>query len=291
MRSCAPRRTDRPFRLRGAQDRFSVSPPWNFASCAVSAIPSALPRKGNSAAPPLAAPVQALEAELGVKPLERTCEGARARRAGEALPLLARRQAEDAGTLQALAHELRAERPEAAIIVRELDTTDALEALRRGEVDIALLRPGRDRPPGRVLPLGEDHLVAALPEDHPLLAQPAPLPLAALMEEPLPFLPRAISPACFDSLVAACRAAGFGPRGVREAGSAMAQLSFVASRLGVALVSSGTARMHPAGVVFRPLHGPIRAVSVALGWNEERQSEAACGAVALAGRVFARPPH
>lgn len=268
--------------------------------------------------PPLTAQIQALEAELGVKLLERTRKGARPTREGEALLPLVRRLAEDAGTLEALARELRAgrhapvaiacvtsglfddlpplvralraARREAAITVRELDTTDALEALRRGEVDIALLRLDRDRPPVRVLPLGEDHLVAALPEDHPLLGQPGPLPLAALADAPLLTLPRAISPAYFDALVAACRTAGFEPRGVREVGSAMAQLSFVASGLGIALVSSGMARMHPSGVVFRTLLGPIRTVGVALAWNEERQTEAASGAIRIARQVFGLPP-
>lgn len=264
--------------------------------------------------PPLTAQIQALERELGVRLLERTRKGARPTREGEALLPLARRLAEDASTLEALARELRAgrhapvaiacvtsglfdylpplvrglreARPEAAIAVREMDTVDAVEALRRGEADIALLRLDRDRPPVRVLPLGADALMAALPEGHPLLARDGALELAALADAPLVTLPRSISPAYFDALVAACRAAGFEPQGAREVGSAMAQLGFVASGLGVALVSAGMARIHPPGVVFRALRGPVTAVSVALAWNEERQTEAANTAIAIARRVF-----
>ncbi|MCQ4162267.1 LysR family transcriptional regulator [Roseomonas sp. GC11] len=265
--------------------------------------------------PPLTAQIQALESELGVRLLERTRKGARPTREGEALLPLARRLAEDAGAVEAVARALREghgapvaiacvtsglfdhlpplvralreARPGSAIAVREMDTVDALEALRRGEVDLALLRLDRGRTPVRVLPIGEDHLVAALPEGHALLAEPGPLPLAALAEAPLLTLPRSISPAYFDGLVAACRAAGFEPRGVREVGSAMAQLGFVASGLGVALVSSGMARINPPGVVFRALRGPIRTVSVALAWNEERRGEATLAALAVARRVFA----
>lgn len=268
--------------------------------------------------PPLTAQIQALEAELGVRLLERTRKGARPTREGEALLPLARRVAEDAAMLEALARELRAgrhapvaiacvtsglfdhlpplvrglraARPEAAVAVREMDTADAIEALRRGEVDIALLRLDRDRPPVRVLPLGEDVVMAALPEGHPLLAHyPEALPLAALAGAPLLTLPRSISPAYFDALVAACRAAGFEPRGVREVGSAMAQLGFVASGLGIALVSSGMARIHPPGVAFRELRGRIHAVGVALAWNEERQSAASKDVLHIARQVFQRP--
>ena len=266
--------------------------------------------------PPLTAQIQALEAELGVQLLERTGKGARPTREGEALLPLARRIAGNAADLESLARELRmghhapvaiacvtsalfdylppivramqAARPEAAIGVREMDTAEALEALRRGEVDLALLRSDRDRAPIKLRPLGEDRLAAALPEGHPILAGPDPLPLAALAEAPMLMLPRAISPAYSDAMTAACHAAGFTPRVVREVGSAMAQLGFVAAGLGVALVSEGMARLNPPGVAFRILAGPIRGVGVALAWNAERENEATRLALEIADAQF--PP-
>jgi len=252
--------------------------------------------------PPLTAQIQALERELGVRLLERTGKGARPTREGEALLPLARRVAGDAADLEALARELRAgrnapvsiacvtsalfdylpplvralqaARPDAAIGVREMDTADAMEALRRGEVDLALLRADREITPIRLRAMGEDRLVAALPAGHVVLAGPDPLPLAMLADEPMLVLPRAISPAYSDAMTAACRAAGFAPVAVREVGSAMAQLGFVAAGLGVALVSEGMARLNPPGVAFRRLAGPVRGVGVALAWNAERERAA-----------------
>lgn len=264
--------------------------------------------------PPLTAQIQALEAELGIRLLERTRRGAHPTREGEALLPILRRIAEDARQVETLARELRAGRhapvvlacvtsalfdflpplvralraadPDSVVTVQEMDTADALDALRGGEVDFALARLDRERPPFRLLPLSEDALVAALPEGHALLAAPGPLPLSALAAEPLVALPRAISPAYFDRQVAACRAAGFEPVAVREVGSAMAQLAFVAAGLGVALVSSGMARLRPPGVEFRPLADPVGAVAVALVWNAERETEAARRAVAIARGLF-----
>ena len=251
--------------------------------------------------PPLTAQIQALEAELGVRLLERGRNGTRPTREGEALIPILRRIVEDAKRAEALAMELRAGRhapmamacvtsalfgflpplaralralrPDAALGVQEMDTTDSLEALRRGEVDFALVRLDAAHPPFGVLPLGADRLLAALPEGH-RLAGSAPLDLALLAEEPLVALPRSISPAYFDRQVQACRDAGFEPRAMREAGSAMAQLAFVAAGFGVALVSSGIAQLRPPGVAFRELAGTVSAVGVALVWNEDRETEA-----------------
>lgn len=251
--------------------------------------------------PPLTAQIQALEAELGVRLLERGRNGTRPTREGEALIPILRRIVEDAKRAEALAMELRAGRhapmamacvtsalfgflpplaralralrPDAALGVQEMDTTDSLEALRRGEVDFALVRLDAAHPPFGVLPLGADRLLAALPEGH-ALAGSAPLDLALLAGEPLVALPRSISPAYFDRQVQACRDAGFEPRAMREAGSAMAQLAFVAAGFGVALVSSGIAQLRPPGVAFRELAGTVTAVGVALAWNEDRETEA-----------------
>ncbi len=264
--------------------------------------------------PPLTAQIQALEAELGVRLLERTRKGARPTREGEALLPIIRRLAEDAKQVENLARELRAGRhapmalacvtsalfdflpplvralraaqPDAAISVQEMDTADAVEALRRGEVDIALARLDRERAPLKVLRLGDETMVVAIPEGHRLLQRDGPLPLGALAEEPLVSLPRSISPAYFDRLVTACRDAGFEPRAVREVGSAMAQLAFVAAGLGVALVSAGMAGLRPPGVAFRELLKPVQTIGVSLVWNAERESEGARAAVAIAKELF-----
>ena len=255
--------------------------------------------------PPLTAQIQALEHALGVKLLERARNGTRPTWEGEVLLPAVRRLEESARAVEALARELRSgkrelltvgcitsamfdtlpplvrafreHRPDAVVTVREMDTTDALEALRRGDVDVVLARLDRDRPPMRVAGLAPDYFVAALPDTHPLLAG-----------EPMVVLPRAISPAYFDSLSAACLAAGFAPVAAREVSSAMAQLALVSAGLGVALVSSGMARLAPPGVGFRPLLVPAPTVGVSVAWDAEREGEAVRVFVELARAESAR---
>ena len=251
--------------------------------------------------PPLTAQIQALERALGVRLLERSRQGTRPTWEGEALLPAVRRLEESARAVEALAREVklgrrelitvgcitsavfgtlppivrafRAARPGTVVSVKEMDTTDAVEALRRGELDIAFARLERDRHPIRTLQIAPDRLIVALPEGDPLAAD-ARVDLAALDGKPMIVLPRSISPAYFDGLIAACRTAGFAPLAALEVNSAMAQLALVASGLGVALVSAGMARLAPPGVVFRPLTRPVAAVGIVVAWNAERENEA-----------------
>ena len=259
--------------------------------------------------PPLTAQIQALERALGVKLLERSRQGTRPTWEGEALLPAVRRLAESARAVEALAHEVklgrrelitigcitsavfgtlpplvrafRAARPGTVVSVKEMDTADAVEALRRGELDVAFARLERDRPPVRTLPIAPDRLIVALPEGDPL-ADGERLDLAALEGRPMIVLPRSISPAYFDGLTAACRAAGFAPLAALEVNSAMAQLALVASGLGVALVSEGMARLAPPGVAFRPLTRPVAAVGIAVAWHGERENDAIRAMIGIA---------
>jgi DNA-binding transcriptional LysR family regulator len=250
--------------------------------------------------PPLTAQIQALERGLGVKLLDRSRQGTRPTPEGAILLPAVRRLEEAARAVEALAREVRsgkravitvgcvtsglfeplprlmrsfqAARPDVVITIREMDTAVAMEALRAGEVDVALARLERDRLPIRVIPGPPDLLTVAVAESDPIAEQSC-VDLAAFAGRPMVMLPRAISPAYFDGLVAACRQAGFEPNAAREVTSALAQLALVAGGLGVALVSSGMACLAPPGVVFRALRKPVASVGVALAWNVERESE------------------
>jgi DNA-binding transcriptional LysR family regulator len=262
--------------------------------------------------PPLTTQIQLLERALGVKLLERSRLGTRPTWEGKVLLPAVRRLEESALAVEALAREVRlgrrelvtigcitsamfatlppvmrafrALRPETVITVREMDTSDAMEALRRGEIDVAFARLERDLFPIRMARLAPDRLIAAVPDSDPLAAL-SEIDIALLETRPMVMLPRAISPAYFDGVVAACRHAGFAPVPAREVNSAMAQLALVASGLGVALVSSGMASFGPPGVTFRPLMVPVEAVGVAVAWNSERDSPICREMVALAREI------
>ena len=184
-------------------------------------------------------------------------------------------------TLPPIVRALQIARPDVVISVREMDTAVALEALRSGEVDVALARLDRACSPLRILQAAPDWFVAALPNGDPLSAG-ASVDLRTFEGRPMVVLPCSISPAYSDGMVSACRQAGFNPVAAREVTSVMAQLALVASGLGVALVSSGMACLALPGVTFRPLAVTVPTVGVTLAWNSERETDITRALVKLA---------
>ncbi|MFI6495752.1 LysR family transcriptional regulator [Nonomuraea typhae] len=127
---------------------------------------------------------------------------------------------------------------------------------------------GHDRSRGpqggerRLVLLGEDRLLVALPSAHPLAGKAA-VELADLREETwIEAAPRGQP----TLLLAAAAAAGFVPRDGLRVAEWSGKFGFVAAGLGVTLVPELAARAVPRGVVLRPLTstGPTRRYYAAL---------------------------
>jgi DNA-binding transcriptional LysR family regulator len=83
---------------------------------------------------------------------------------------------------------------------------------------------------------------------------------------------RRVSPGYFDSLVTACRNAGFSPRIVHEVSSVASQVAFVGCGQGVALIPSAMKKMAPETVIVRPLAEKLSVVTTAVAWNATRDN-------------------
>ncbi|MGE0675099.1 MAG: LysR family substrate-binding domain-containing protein, partial [Methylibium sp.] len=172
--------------------------------------------------------------------------------------------------------------PALSLSVVEIDSCSAEDALLAGEIDLAFARLDADRGDIRVLPIQRDRVCVALPQGHELAVADA-VPLAALATEDMVWFPRSLSPNYFDSLIAACRAAGFSPRIRHEVRGLASQLAFVSCRQGAALVAGEEARrLCPPGAVLRPLQEQVEVVTLAVAWREARADAALEEAVRLA---------
>jgi len=154
--------------------------------------------------------------------------------------------------------DLRRARPELAVQVTQLETGEAVEALRTGAADAAVVHhlPGVAVPDETGLErrhLLDDDLYVVLPEGHRLACRDA-VSLADLAPE-AHGLPRRDTPAGrFRSVMEHLYAqAGFEPRVVCEVDDLPAAQAFVAAGIAVGAMHGLTLSTLPAGVVARPI--------------------------------------
>ncbi|MFC4276424.1 LysR family transcriptional regulator [Achromobacter aloeverae] len=184
----------------------------------------------------------------------------------------------------ALARALRAYRdryPQVHVELREGNTGSLVEWLRTGEVDVAFLRQpfslGEDFQADRVV---DEPMLVALPAGH-AMAKARALTLASLRDEDFVLYPRPIGSGLYDTILAACRQAGYTPRIAQEAPQMASIISLVAAGFGISLVPASMRHVHTEGVRFRPLRGPAPRALLDLAYRRHSPSQAARNAVSL----------
>ena len=247
--------------------------------------------------PPLSQAIKALESRLGVPLVHRTTRSVTLTPAGAVFldacrALIGAAEAADAaarlaadgqagalriGAVTSVFSDLlpqtleifRRAHPRIDIRAEEVDTHVAVEAVRRRELDVALVRQLATPPDCQRLTLRRELFVLAVPAPW-ATGIDEPTGLASTVELPWIWLPRSISPDYHDQVVACCRAAGFAPDARHTARSITSQLAMVACGLGVALVpesathsSTGTGGE---GVRFVRL-GQSTAIDLAVVWR------------------------
>src|SRR5919204_240544 len=159
---------------------------------------------------------------------------------------------------------------------RLLEPPQALDALRTGELDVAMLLDSELTP--LEVPVGveavtvlDDPLLVALPYSHPLAGR-ASVALADLRDEE--WMVCGIDGTCTDSNVVlrACDEAGFAPRIGFESDDYSAVQGMVASGMGVALIPSLALVAARDDIAIRPLRDATPARRVRAGVASERPS-------------------
>jgi DNA-binding transcriptional LysR family regulator len=270
-------------------------------------------RRLHMAQPPLSQAIRRLEAQLGVTLLDRQPRHVALTDAGrlflaECHTLLAQaRRATDTARsarpgassvlhlgcvssalydlLPAVLPRFRAAFPEVQLTITETDTAPALEQLRRGLLDVALIRRAYPTAGLDAEPLREDVLAVALPSDHPLVRR-REVALKDLAAEPWVFVSRVVSPDYHDVFIAACRRARFSPVLRHAARSIEAQVGVVACGLGVALVPESAERLKLPGVEYRPVRPRTSLVELAAVFSAGRERDEVLDALLGMLRAF-----
>lgn len=155
--------------------------------------------------------------------------------------------------LPRVARSVRAQLPDVELELYGEQLTPALvEGLLSRQLDIAVIRDPAPDPSLAVRPLRSERLVAALPADHPT-ADSDVVELASLRGSPFVTHPSGHRSVMYDTVMQACRGAGFLPPEVVEVRETATLVAFVAAGMGVALVPEPVRSLAVEGVAYRSL--------------------------------------
>jgi len=233
--------------------------------------------------PPLSQQIKALEQELGVLLLRRKPRGVELTDAGEAF--FERATAILGEVDRALASTRRTARgeegrvvvgftssapfhpfvprvirmfreasPHVSLVLEESGSSELVHGLHNESIDAAFIRsPVADVVGLLVQPLLDEKMFVALPAGHALASGAEPLRLAELANQTFILYKRPGAPGLYDSIITACRGAGFSPRVGQEAPRIVSTLNLVAAGLGVSIVPESLGRLQMDEVVYREL--------------------------------------
>jgi DNA-binding transcriptional LysR family regulator len=265
--------------------------------------------------PPLSSQIRQLEKELGIPLFHRLTRSVELTDAGKLLLEEARvilRQIETAETsvqrrargetgrlvvgsagatyfhplIPAIIREYGMRYPDIVLAPHASNTSLLVARLHAGQVDIALIRPPIDDADGLAIePLVDEDTVVILPNGHRLCGLSS-VPLAALAKEAFVMYPRGLNPGNYDSVIAACRRAGFNPKLGQEAPQIVSVIPLVAAGFGVSVVPRSTARILPDEVCYRPINGDAPHAEICLAYCRDAASRAVQNFVAVARRAI-----
>jgi DNA-binding transcriptional LysR family regulator len=251
--------------------------------------------------PPLSQQIKDLEAEIGALLFRRVAHGAELTTAGEAflqvvkeMPMLAERATKAArraargetGSLRvgltatavlnaAVPSAIRAFRrayADVELVLEEASTTRLVAGLQEGSLDAAFLRPKGSNPEMLQLRLlSEEPMIVALPSGH-VAAKQRDVDLASLKDDSFVLFPRAIGPVLYDTIVSACRRAGFEPVIGQFAPQIASMVNLVAAELGVSIVPASTSQLRVRGVAYREIAGQAPTVRLAIAYRRGETS-------------------
>ncbi|MFV0624330.1 LysR substrate-binding domain-containing protein [Sphingomonas sp. ac-8] len=251
---------------------------------------------------PLSRQIQLLERILDVTLLERTSrnvaltpagrvfliEARRILRLAESASLSARRVAKgDAGRvaigftavsgyslLPQIVAQARAALPNIELELREMVTTDQVEALLTGLIDIGFVRPPLTRTEFETAMMLHEPLVVALPAGDPLQAKPT-LALTDFHERPLIMYARQGAGYFHDMLTRQFDEAGVAPHYVQHVTQIHSMLGLVRAGLAAAIVPKSASELHLLDVEFRQLETlPENPVELYMAWRSDNANPA-----------------
>jgi LysR family hca operon transcriptional activator len=251
----------------------------------------------HTAQPSLSRQIRDLEYEVGVQLMSRSVHGIELTAAGrafldharlaltqaEAASEAARRAAQPARAsfaigfltgyemdwLPAVMGILRAELATTEVIIHSQDSPDLAAGLIRGKIDLAFLRPEKQAPGLKFIPLRKDPLIVLMPRDHALTARNS-IRLQDIAGQTFIGVSPIRAPTLWVVINDYVKPVGVKPD--HQAENLAMAISLVASTGGISLLPLYAQNLMPKTVVSRPIQGAPPMVDLVIGYNEANTS-------------------
>lgn len=167
-------------------------------------------------------------------------------------------------------HVLRDELPNIEVTVSSQYSPDLADALMKGSLDLAFMRPEPDRPDLTFKLVAKEPLVAILPSDHPLAAQDAVSPRE--LEGEVFISVSHTAPVLRAIIEAYVKQSDLEISPAHEVDNISMAISLVASTRGVALLPVYAVNFLPWSVVNRPIRGTAPTIDLTVGYHNANTS-------------------
>jgi len=158
-----------------------------------------------------------------------------------------------------------------AISCEESNSSLLLDRVAERQLDAALVRMPLNCRDLIVEPLVDEDMLAVLPANH-RLSRRRRVDLADLADDPFILFPRPIGPDLYDSIISACREAGFAPSIGMESPQISSAANLVAAGFGVAVVPASIRQIQVEGVSYHELQGKPLSTGIALVHRQREKS-------------------
>lgn len=155
----------------------------------------------------------------------------------------------------------------------EMTPIRQVEALLRGDIDIAFTRPLPAHLQGQLSykHVYTEPLYAVLPKDHPAARQ-RQVDVLSLQKERFVMVERSGSLAVFDKIISFCNEAGFSPNIAATASVSSGVLALVEAGEGVSIIPEGSRFLASKEITFVPLAGAGAFVDLVMAWSPTRMN-------------------
>jgi DNA-binding transcriptional LysR family regulator len=270
-------------------------------------------QKLHIAQPPLSQQIRRLEEIVGCALFQRTSRSVKLTLAGEALLASAQRTLarvrEDLDRVRSIARgevgslsvgfvssamltpfpsalsTYREMYPQVRLQLHEFHTSQLMEAIRKGDIDVGLVRDPGSMPDVHSEPVVTESLIVLFPKGH-LLARYRVVPVEKLKNEPFVFYPRSAGEFAWEATMQFCEKRGFRPRIAQEAPHWQTIVGLVAAGIGITIAPACVATILPADAEYRPLR-PKGATEIHLAWGQNPANALLISFCAIARESFA----